>query len=110
MCQSYKTIILEERKLDSERTIEFPDSIGVFHRKIGYKMKEKIFAIIEDILKVPAGTITEDMRISDIEQWDSLAHVMIIGAIEEELNVDIPLDKTADIVSVKQLLESLEIK
>ena len=42
-------------------------------------MKEKIIKLIEDVLKVPAGTITEDTMIEDVEQWDSLAHVMIIA-------------------------------
>ena len=55
-------------------------------------MKEKIIKLIEDVLKVPAGTITEDTMIEDVEQWDSLAHVMIIGQLEEELGVSIPLD------------------
>ena len=48
-------------------------------------MKEKIIKLIEEILKVPAGTITEDTMIEDVEQWDSLAHVMIIGQLEEDL-------------------------
>ena len=48
-------------------------------------MKEKIIKLIEEVLKVPAGTITEDTMIEDVEQWDSLAHVMIIGQLEEEL-------------------------
>ncbi len=31
-------------------------------------MKEKIIKLIEDVLKVPAGTITEDTMIEDVEQ------------------------------------------
>ena len=42
-------------------------------------MKEKIISLIEEALEVPAGTITEDTMIADVEKWDSLAHVMIIG-------------------------------
>ena len=48
-------------------------------------MKEKIIKLIEDVLKVPAGTITEDTMIEDVEQWASLAHVMIIGQLEEDV-------------------------
>ena len=63
-------------------------------------MKEKIIKLIEDVLKVPAGTITED-----VEQWDSLAHVMIIGQLEEELGVSIPLDEAIDLKGMRELLE-----
>ena len=68
-------------------------------------MKEKILLLIEDILKVPAGTITEDTVIEEVEQWDSLAHVMIIGELEEQLKISIPLDEAIEISSVKELLE-----
>lgn len=68
-------------------------------------MKEKIILLIEDILKVPSGTITEETIIEDVEQWDSLAHVMIIGELEEQLKITIPLDEAIEISSVKELLE-----
>lgn len=68
-------------------------------------MKEAIIALIEEILKVESGTICEDTKMEDVEEWDSLAHVMIIGELEERLGISIPLDEAVDIVSVKELLE-----
>ncbi len=69
-------------------------------------MKEKVIALIEEILKVPAGTITEETMIEDVEQWDSLAHVMIIGELEEKLGISIPLEDAVEITSMKELLEA----
>ncbi len=68
-------------------------------------MKEKIIKLIEEILQVPAGTITEDTMIEDVEQWDSLAHVMIIGQLEEELGVSIPLEEAIELKGMRELLE-----
>ncbi len=68
-------------------------------------MKDKIITLIEEILKVDAGTITEDTKIEDVEQWDSLAHVMIIGELEGKLGVSIPLDEAIEITTMKELLE-----
>lgn len=68
-------------------------------------MKEKIILLVEDILKVPAGTITEDTMMEDVEQWDSLAHVMIIGELEEKLGIVIPLDEAVELTGMKELLE-----
>ena len=63
-------------------------------RRIGrFGMKEKIIALIEAALEVPSGTITEDTMIAEVEEWDSLAHVMIIGELEEKLGLSIPLEK-----------------
>ena len=69
-------------------------------------MQEQIIKMIEDILKLQPGSINRDTKIEDIEAWDSLAHVMIIGAIEEELKVLIPLDVAVELESVEQLLEA----
>lgn len=68
-------------------------------------MREKIIALIEELLKVPAGTITEETRIEDVEQWDSLAHVMIIGELEGRLGVSIPLEEAIELSGVRELFE-----
>ena len=71
-------------------------------------MTEKIIKLIEEILQVPAGTVTKDTVIADVEKWDSLAHVMIIGALEEKLSVSIPLDEAVELTSVAEILEKAE--
>lgn len=68
-------------------------------------MKEKVIALIEEILNVPSGTITEDTRSEEIEEWDSLAHVAIMGELEERLGISIPLDEAVEISSVREILE-----
>ena len=67
--------------------------------------QEEIIALIEELLRVPAGTITVDTQIADVEEWDSLAHVMIIGELETQLSVSIPLDDAIELTSVQELLE-----
>lgn len=68
-------------------------------------MKEQIIALIEEILNVPAGTVTEDTKSEEIEEWDSLAHVTIIGELEERLGISIPLEEAIEITGVREILE-----
>ena len=68
-------------------------------------MKEKILAQIEKTLNVTSGSINEDMKIEDIEGWDSLMHVLIIGDLEANLGISIPLDQAIEITTVAELLE-----
>ena len=42
-------------------------------------MKEKVIALIENALELPAGTITEDTMIEDVEQWDSLDRYCLLN-------------------------------
>lgn len=68
-------------------------------------MKEKIIELIEEVLSVPAGTITENTMITDVEEWDSLAHVMLIGELEERLGISIPVEDAIELNGVQELLE-----
>lgn len=68
-------------------------------------MKEKIFALIENTLELEAGTINENTMIEDVKGWDSLAHVLIIGALESELGISIPLEEAVELTSVAELLK-----
>jgi acyl carrier protein len=68
-------------------------------------MTEKIIALMEEVFKLPAGSINIDTKAEDIEEWDSLAHVMLIGELEEQLGISIPLEEAVEITSVKELVE-----
>lgn len=72
-------------------------------------MQEKIIGLIEDILDLQPGTITIDSKIDEIDGWDSLAHVLIIGGLESELGISVPLEEAIEISSVKELLEKAGI-
>lgn len=67
-------------------------------------MEEKIIALITEILQVPEGTVTETTRIEDLEEWDSLAQVLIVGELESRLGIVIPLDEAVEITGVADIL------
>lgn len=69
-------------------------------------MEDKIIALITRVLEVEEGTITADTRMADVEQWDSLAHVMLIGALEDELGISIDIDAAADMTGVADIIEA----
>lgn len=69
-------------------------------------MNEKIIQIVAEILNIDAASLDENTKIEEVEKWDSLAHVMIIEAIENKLGKSIPIDKAMDITSMKELIEA----
>lgn len=68
-------------------------------------MKDRIIALMEEVLNVPAGTVTEETKMEDLEQWDSLAHVMLIGELETRLGISIPLEEAVEITTVREILD-----
>ena len=67
-------------------------------------MKEKIIALITEILQVPEGTVTETTLMEDLEVWDSVAQVMIIGELESRLGISFPLEEAMEMTGVADIL------
>ncbi len=72
-------------------------------------MREKVILLIEEILELEPGTITEDTVAEDIAEWDSLGQIMVIGALEEKLGLNISLEQALQIKSVKDIFTLADI-
>lgn len=46
--------------------------------------KEKIIAELEEILEQDAGSLKEDTSLDSIPEWDSLAVISFIAAVDEQ--------------------------
>ncbi|ROR31541.1 acyl carrier protein [Mobilisporobacter senegalensis] len=71
-------------------------------------MREQIFEIIARILEMDIKAVNEKLSIESTEKWDSLAHLMIIGEIEEKLKVNIPLETVLELSTVQDLLDAIQ--
>ena len=65
-----------------------------------------IIETFEDILDVKKGTISLKTTSSDIDQWDSVATINIIVALEEEFGIKF---KLKDIQTVKTVQDFVEL-
>ncbi|MBP7649707.1 MAG: acyl carrier protein [Phenylobacterium sp.] len=66
--------------------------------------------ILAAVLGVDAAAITADSNSDTIESWDSLRHMNLVLALEEEFGVSIPDEEAANITSyalIKLVLEEL---
>lgn len=61
----------------------------------------KLKQLMSTIFDVPLETITEDSSSDNIENWDSLRHLNLILALEEEFNVTIPDEEVGNMVNYK---------
>ena len=68
--------------------------------------------ILEDLQNIFVDVFdSEDLRInletnaSDIEGWDSLAHINLIAAIQEEYDIRFSMDDVTSMKSVNDMIE-----
>ena len=69
--------------------------------------KERIKEIIADTLGIDIERITDDLAAGDIEEWDSVGNLTIISTIEEELEVDIPIEVLYELNNIKAIVEEI---
>tara|TARA_B100000989_G_C19500216_1_gene453912 strand:+ start:1278 stop:1505 length:228 start_codon:yes stop_codon:yes gene_type:complete len=71
-------------------------------------MEAEVINIVSNILNIKRSKITENSGINTIEQWDSLKHMQIISAIEEEYKIEFSEEQLIKSNNVKKLINSIK--
>ena len=69
---------------------------------------EKYSNIFKTALNVGDDKLSEDLKYNDIEEWDSIAHMTLIAALEEEYKITMETDDIIDFISFKKGIEVLK--
>ena len=67
-----------------------------------------IIEIFQDILDVKKGTVSLKTTSSDIDQWDSVATVNIIVALEEEFRIKFKLEDIQTLKTVQDFVDLVQ--
>ncbi len=70
-------------------------------------MESRVKEIIAQVLNVDPGRITDELSSGDIPEWDSVGNLAIISTIEQELDVEFPLEVLFDLTSVKAIVDEV---
>lgn len=70
-------------------------------------MEAQVKEIIARVLNVDAGVIADSLSSGDIPEWDSVGNLAIISTIEQELDVEFPLEDLFDLTSVRSLIDEV---
>jgi len=65
------------------------------------EIKEKVINAMSAVFEVPATDINEDSSTDSIENWDSLRHLNLVLALEEEFGISIPDEEVGNMVNYK---------
>ena len=58
---------------------------------------QKFIEFMAKVMGVDASALSEDTAYGTIEAWDSLMHMRLVMEIEEEYDVEIPIDEVPNI-------------
>ncbi|MBD5189867.1 MAG: acyl carrier protein [Bacteroidales bacterium] len=71
-------------------------------------ISSKIKEIIAETLHISPESVTDDLSIGGIPQWDSMGNIAVISAIEEKFDIEIPIEDLIDLNSVRSLVKEIE--
>lgn len=56
-------------------------------------MDDQVRRIVADVLAIDEGRVTQDLGPSTADNWDSMNHLRIVTAIEEEFGISFSMEE-----------------
>ena len=71
------------------------------------ELKNKIYDIINKALLIEKDKITDSLSMNDVEEWDSMAHLIIVSEIEQTFEIILEDDDIPEMTSVATIISTL---
>ena len=69
---------------------------------------KKYSEIFQKSLNVDADKVNENLKYNEIDEWDSIGHMTLMAALEEECKISLETDDIIDFSSFKKGIEILK--
>ena len=74
------------------------------------KIKDTLQEIFRDMLDLDDLILENETSANDIEEWDSLAHINLVVAIEREYKIRFALGELQDLKNIQDMISLIEKK
>jgi acyl carrier protein len=69
---------------------------------------EKLNDVFHDVFDNDDIVVTEQTNANDIEEWDSLIHITLISAVEDEFDVSFDMKTVVSMKNVGDMIDAIE--
>ena len=73
-------------------------------------MLNRVLKIVSQVMEVPLEQLNEESSPDTVKNWDSLKHMNLILALEEEFDVTFSDEEIVELLSVEIMFETLKEK
>lgn len=70
-------------------------------------IKLRIYSVFEDLFDLEGIALDTGLKRDDVEEWDSLGHIRLLLAIEDEFDIKIQANEMADFKSIESIFQYL---
>jgi acyl carrier protein len=68
----------------------------------------RLATVFSDVLSMPLDRVHPDLGPGDVERWDSVGHVMLVAAVEQEFSLQFEVDEILEFTSFRAILSAIE--
>jgi len=72
-----------------------------------HSINPELKEVLAKIFQVDKSQINESLKMDDLEQWDSMCHLVLIGELETRYGVQFPLEEVTEMTSYKAIVDTL---
>ena len=69
---------------------------------------EKLNEVFHDVFDNNDIVVTEQTNANDIEEWDSLIHITLISAVEDDFDVSFDMKTVVSMKNVGDMIDAIE--
>lgn len=73
-------------------------------------LMERVQRVVQDMVLNDSLVITEDTKLTDIPEWDSMLHVTLVMALEREFGVRLNAKEASESIAIRPILDLLDAK
>jgi acyl carrier protein len=74
--------------------------------------KDEIFTRLNEVFQDVFGdddiTVTDETTAADVEGWDSLRHITLLAAVEDEFDIEFSMGQTVKMKNVGEMVDYIE--
>ena len=74
---------------------------------MGDKIEDRVKSVMSAVFEMQVEHLTEDSSPDTIESWDSLKHMNMVVALEDEFSVQFTDDNIIELINMKLVMEVL---
>lgn len=72
--------------------------------------QQKLRRLVADVLGLAEAEVTQNFSYHDTDRWDSLKHMEIITALEQNFSVTLTVDEIIAMISIPDIMRILDQK
>jgi acyl carrier protein len=73
-------------------------------------MEERLRAIMADVLNVDANSIYPETSRVNNGAWDSLSHINLVVALEQEFGISFDIEEIENMISFENVIQMVQTK